>query len=163
MGDVRALANRLPDDVAPVVLFGYLTGWRIRSEVLTLTWAQVEMQEGVLRLKPNTTKSGEVLYPDFNDEEHALCDLLRGITSTSINYHNESMRALLKQGVDYREEIPEFSALQDHLDLWLSKYAATARRQDVCLVYVGVKESKRFPTTIDRSVAEILRQMAEDP
>jgi integrase len=39
--------------------FAFLTGWRLRSEVLRLTWAQVDFRAGVVRLEPGTTKNRE--------------------------------------------------------------------------------------------------------
>ena len=37
----------------------YLTGWRVKSEVLTLEWRQVDFAAGEVRLEPNTTKNKE--------------------------------------------------------------------------------------------------------
>jgi integrase len=37
----------------------HLTGWRIPSEVLQLRWAQVDLDVGVVRLEPGTTKNRE--------------------------------------------------------------------------------------------------------
>lgn len=42
-----------------MVEFAYYTGWRIPSEVLRLTWAQVDFSAGVVRLEPRTTKNDE--------------------------------------------------------------------------------------------------------
>jgi integrase len=39
--------------------FGYWTGWRIQDEVLSLTWAQIDFDAGVVRSEPNTTKSDQ--------------------------------------------------------------------------------------------------------
>lgn len=39
--------------------FAYCTGWRTPSEVLPLTWAQVDFAAGVVRLEPGTTKNRE--------------------------------------------------------------------------------------------------------
>ena len=36
-----------------------MTGWRRRSEVLPLTWAQVDFAGGFVRLEPGTTKNSE--------------------------------------------------------------------------------------------------------
>lgn len=44
----EAVRRRLPEDVRPVVTFGYLTGWRINSEVLTLQWHQVDLRAGIV-------------------------------------------------------------------------------------------------------------------
>ena len=43
----------------PPIEFSYYTGWRVRSEVLTLTWAQVELKAKIVRLETGTTKNRE--------------------------------------------------------------------------------------------------------
>src|SRR5438093_1385923 len=58
-GDFRALLRELPGALKPVVEFAYLTGWRIPSEVLRLTWAQINFKAGIVRLEPRTTKNDE--------------------------------------------------------------------------------------------------------
>lgn len=58
-GDYKALVRELPDYLRPIVTFAYYTGWRIPSEVLTLSWTQVDLEAGEVRLEPGTTKSGE--------------------------------------------------------------------------------------------------------
>ena len=57
-GEFVAVRTTLPDDLQPVLTFGYLTGWR-KQEVLTLQWRQVDREAGVVRLEPGTTKEGE--------------------------------------------------------------------------------------------------------
>src|SRR5437899_4535145 len=37
----------------------YITGWRSRSEVFPLTWAQVDWADGFVRLEPGMTKNRE--------------------------------------------------------------------------------------------------------
>lgn len=56
--------DRLHKHIAPAVYadvarFAFITGWRIPSEVLTLTWPQVNMNRGLIRLEPGTSKAGE--------------------------------------------------------------------------------------------------------
>ena len=53
-----ALIQRLPAELRPVVTFAYLTGWRIRSEILPLQWRQVDMKACIVRLDAGTTKNG---------------------------------------------------------------------------------------------------------
>jgi integrase len=62
--DFDAVAQALPDDLALVVRIGYTYGWRLRSEVLTLTKGQVDLPAGTLRLMPGSTKNraGRVVY-----------------------------------------------------------------------------------------------------
>jgi integrase len=55
---VNMLTN-LPEHLRPPMQFAYYTGWRCKSEVLPLTWAQVDFQAGTLRLEPGTTKNDE--------------------------------------------------------------------------------------------------------
>ena len=57
--DFEAVVAELPDYLAPVMRFGYFTGWRVRSEVLPLQWRQIDFEHGTVRLEPNTTKNDE--------------------------------------------------------------------------------------------------------
>lgn len=52
----QAIARHLEPDVAVAARIGYELGWRLR-EVLGLTWATVDLDAGVLRLEPGTTKN----------------------------------------------------------------------------------------------------------
>src|SRR6478735_5794526 len=54
-----ALLSKLPDSLRPPMTFAYWTGWRLYSEVLSLTWEQVDLDAGTVRLLPGTTKNGE--------------------------------------------------------------------------------------------------------
>ena len=56
---VATICRRLPPDLADAVQFMFVTGWRSRSEVLPLTWAQVDFSGGFVRLEPGTTKNNE--------------------------------------------------------------------------------------------------------
>lgn len=70
---VAAVIKRLPDDFRPIATFAYLTGWRWVSEVLPLTWAQVDFDAEEVRLEPGTTKNGKGRTYPFTD---GLRDLL---------------------------------------------------------------------------------------
>jgi integrase len=50
-----AVLPHLDEDLRPVILTYYLTGWR-RSEVLSRQWKHVDLREGWLRLDPGETK-----------------------------------------------------------------------------------------------------------
>ena len=56
---VPRCSSTLPDDLRPVMRFAYCTGWRVQSEVLPLTWRDVDLDAGVVRLEPETTKNAE--------------------------------------------------------------------------------------------------------
>ena len=57
--DFEAVIKELPDYLRGPMRFGYLTGWRVQSEVLPLQWRQVDFDHGTVRLEPNTTKNDE--------------------------------------------------------------------------------------------------------
>jgi integrase len=63
---------KLPDHLRSAVTFAYHTGWRIRSEILTLTWSQVDLATGTVRLEVGETKNkdGRLIY--LTQELHAL-------------------------------------------------------------------------------------------
>jgi integrase len=57
--DFHAIVAELPEYLRAPLTFGWLTGWRVRSEVLPMTWAQVDLEAGTARLEQGSTKSGE--------------------------------------------------------------------------------------------------------
>jgi integrase len=71
-----AIAANLPAPVATAARFAYLTGWRIKSEVLTLEWPCVDFEAGVVLLKGKHSKNGEPRTFPFSTYK-PLLDLLR--------------------------------------------------------------------------------------
>lgn len=53
-----AMRAALPDHQKVPLMIGYWTGMR-RGEILNLRWDQVDLERGLLRLNPGTTKNGE--------------------------------------------------------------------------------------------------------
>ncbi|MEQ1575881.1 MAG: site-specific integrase [Vicinamibacterales bacterium] len=56
---VERILTHLPTAIQPAVQFAYITGWRAKSEVLSLQWKQVDLKAGEVRLEPGTTKNNE--------------------------------------------------------------------------------------------------------
>jgi len=54
--DVR---EHLPKHLRGVVTLAYYCGWRVQSEILPLTWSQVDREANTIRLEPGTTKNRE--------------------------------------------------------------------------------------------------------
>ena len=52
--------------------FASITGWRIASEVLPLTWPQIDLSTGEVRLEPHTTKNGEGRVFPFTTDLRSL-------------------------------------------------------------------------------------------
>jgi integrase len=64
-GDYCALRDALPSYLKGFVTFAYKTGWRF-SEIADLTWAQVDRDNGIVRLEAGDTKNddGRTVYLD---------------------------------------------------------------------------------------------------
>jgi integrase len=60
-----ALRNALPCHLKGFVTFGYKVGWRV-SEIANLTWRNVDLAQGIVRLEPGETKNkeGRTVYLD---------------------------------------------------------------------------------------------------
>jgi len=54
-----AVLKYLPDDLRPVFEVAYITGWRVRSEIVTRQKAHVDLGAGWLRLEPGEAKNRE--------------------------------------------------------------------------------------------------------
>ena len=57
-GAFASVVANLPDHLQDVARFGYVAGWR-RGEILTLTWADVDRDGGVVRLRGEHSKNGQ--------------------------------------------------------------------------------------------------------
>jgi len=62
--DFESVRTQLPEYLRGPMTFAYLTGWRVRDEVVTLSWSNVDFKAGTIRLEPGTTKNkdGRVIY-----------------------------------------------------------------------------------------------------
>jgi integrase len=63
-----------------IILFSLITGWRIRSEVLTLQWRQIDFQAGRVMLEPGTTKNDEGRPFAFTHELRNLLQKQHAVT-----------------------------------------------------------------------------------
>ncbi len=55
----EAVRQQLPEPWRPLMTFAFYTGWRIRSEILPLTWAHVDINAQTVRLDAGMTKNSE--------------------------------------------------------------------------------------------------------
>ena len=81
--EYRAVLDRLPEELKPVIQTAYVTGWRITSEILTRQKHHVNLEAGWLRLEPGETKNGEgrnfPLTPDLRDVLQWQLEQTRGL------------------------------------------------------------------------------------
>jgi integrase len=55
----EAVYRFLPEDIKPVAVTAYVTGWRVADEILTRQKHHLDLKAGWLRLEPGETKNGE--------------------------------------------------------------------------------------------------------
>ncbi len=73
-----------PEHLKPVVKLAYYTGMR-QGEILSLTWGQVDLQEGFIRLSPRDTKTNEGRLVPLHAELMAMFKALpRGLPGTPV-------------------------------------------------------------------------------
>jgi integrase len=91
-GDFLALRDKLPEYLKGFVSFAYKTGWRV-SEIQGLTWAQVDLANGIVRLEAGETKNddGRTVYLDkelqwvFKSQEEGRKDRKKVIPRVFVN------------------------------------------------------------------------------
>jgi integrase len=120
--EFEAIVEHLTPEVAAAVRLGYITGWRINSEVLPLTWKQVDFHARTVRLEPNTTKNDDGRVFTFTGElesllraQRAYTEAVQKQTGTIIpqlfhcagkpvkNYYAQWLSACLKVGLATRD------------------------------------------------------------
>jgi integrase len=100
----ESVRRHLPPHVRPAITFAYITGWRIRSEVLSLRWVRVDSEAEVVRLEAGTAKNEDPREFPFTDELKALleeqgrkADALvqeRGIVTEHVFFRDEDGRPI---------------------------------------------------------------------
>ena len=78
----ESVLRHLPVELQAVIVFTYITGWRMASEVLPLEWRQVDFEAGEVRLDPGTTKNREGRVFPFTTE-------LRAVLLAQLDLHKE--------------------------------------------------------------------------
>jgi integrase len=66
-GDFLALRTALPFHLKGFITFGYKVGWRV-SELAGLTWKQVDLNQGIVRLEVGETKNDDARTVYLDDE-----------------------------------------------------------------------------------------------
>jgi integrase len=56
---VARVGAHLPTDLRPVIETAFITGWRVRSEIVTRQWSHVDFAGGWLILEPGEAKNRE--------------------------------------------------------------------------------------------------------
>jgi integrase len=72
--DFEKVLAHLPKHCIGPVAFAYVTGWRLRSEILPFTWDRVDFDASRVRLEPGTTKNRQGRWFPLTTELRAILD-----------------------------------------------------------------------------------------
>jgi integrase len=81
-GQFEAVRGHLPDYARPAATFAYLTGWRLKAEILPLQWRQVDFRAGVVTLDVGSTKNRDGRTFPMIPELRGLLEGQRAATDT---------------------------------------------------------------------------------
>lgn len=100
----RAVSEELPEHLRGVWAFCYLTGWRGRSEVLPLRWADVDWRAGVVRIEDS--KNGEPREFPFAGYAplRALLAAQKAATRGPLVFHEKGKRIVYERWNDARRK-----------------------------------------------------------
>jgi len=131
----------------------------------TAFWAQVKRRNelgemlGVTRegVRVFWEKEFSASYLTLAPKQRFVFDQIRGITQGAIYPANQQIADILTEHPQLKQHIASFGPLANHLNYWLAKYKQVfIKRQDMCLLYVGVEDGVPFPKTVDDDVAQWL-------
>jgi integrase len=107
----RLLAH-CPNYLKPIVKLAYHTGMR-QGEILGLTWGQVDLKEGFIRLQPENTKTNEGRLVPFSGELREMFKALpRNLPAAMVFNRNDKPIASIREAFEAacgRAEIKEFT------------------------------------------------------
>jgi integrase len=78
----RSVLRHLPESLRAVFEVAYVTGWRVKSEILTRHWHHVDLKAGWLRLEPGETKNREGRMFPLTPDLRVILERQRTHTST---------------------------------------------------------------------------------
>jgi integrase len=78
----EAVRAHLPGYAQPAATFAYLTGWRLKAEILPLQWRQVDFKAGIVTLDVGSTKNRDGRTFPMIPELRALLEAQRAATDT---------------------------------------------------------------------------------
>ncbi|MFC1889086.1 site-specific integrase [Thermodesulfobacteriota bacterium] len=86
--EFEALLNNSPQHLAPVIIMAYYTGMR-RAEILYLTWDNVDLDRGFIRLYGSMTKTKDGRVIPLNPRvQQVLKDLPKGLHTDRVFLRN---------------------------------------------------------------------------
>jgi integrase len=97
-GEVDTVLRYLPRHLRSPVEFAYITGWRLRSEVLRLQWRNVDFSECAIRIDGAMTKNGEPRSFPFTERLGVILSEQRDATRMLERANGQIMPTVFHRG-----------------------------------------------------------------
>ncbi len=98
-------------------------------------------------------------YKKLNEEEKFIFAQIRAMTETGLYQNNLKVVGTLSNHPKIFEQIEGTQELYQHLSFWLNKYRSVfKKRQDMCLLYVGVEDGLPYPIEVNKNIKQWLEQ-----
>ena len=98
------------------------------------------------------------VHSKMNNEERDMFNFLRRTTEDS-NRFNSYARILLQNNLKIFDYMNELKILYEHYCYWLAKYELLKDDPNMCLIYVGPKQDKRFPVGIELRINDKIKEL----
>jgi hypothetical protein len=83
---------------------------------------------------------------------------LRRETDTMREVHGALLRLLGRNRAMY-SLVPNLQDLYDHLSIWVAKYECLRNDDEMCLIFVGVKQKMKFPTQVEIDIVKAVDEL----
>ena len=98
-------------------------------------------------------------FKQLNEEEKFIFAQIRAMTETGLYQNNFKVVDTLSNHSKIFEQIEGTQELYQHLSFWLNKYHSVFnKRQDMCLLYVGVEDGLPYPSEVNQNIKLWLEQ-----
>ncbi|MEL7022290.1 MAG: toll/interleukin-1 receptor domain-containing protein [Pseudomonadota bacterium] len=149
-------------DVAGDQYVFLLTLKRFLGSTKDLFDIQVELADYLLRgIKHPTGGMDDAIRAvadKIPEERYWLRRRLRKETDNMRKVHGALLR-LMSRNRSLFALIPDLHKLYEHLSMWVAKYECLRDDETMCLVFVGIKQKKRFPRKVERAILQRIDEL----
>lgn len=96
-------------------------------------------------------------FEKLNGQEKFVFDQIRAMTDLGLYQNNLKIIEELNNHPEIYNQIKGTKELQQHLVFWMNKYHSIfKKRQDMCLLYVGVEDGVPYPSQVNKNIIDWL-------
>jgi integrase len=114
---LKTLLKHLPEYLHPVFRVAYMTGWRVKSELLTRQWRHVDFRQGWLRIEPGEDKNGAGRMFPFTTELREVLEKQQKLV--------RSLERRLGRRVPWIFPAPDGDAIRPYNQEWRAAWKAS--------------------------------------